>query len=149
MSPGPANLQTMQGPLRKVVHATLFEAIAIVVVAAFMLLVTDHSLASATGLSVATSVVAMLWNMAFNSLFERWEQRQPSKARTVRRRAAHALFYEGGLVLMTVPMIAWWMDMGWWQALAADLVLVAFFLVYTFVFNWVFDRVFGLPAALR
>ena len=24
---------------------------------------------------------------------------------------------------------------------------VVFFLVYTFVFNWAFDRVFGLPAS--
>jgi len=28
-----------------------------------------------------------------------------------------------------------------------DLGLVIFFLVYTFVFNWAFDRVFGLPAS--
>ena len=28
-----------------------------------------------------------------------------------------------------------------------DLGLLLFFLVYTFVFNWVFDRVFGLPAS--
>ncbi len=139
----------MQGPLRKVVHATLYEAIAIVVVAAFMLLVTDHGLASATGLSVATSVVATLWNMAFNTLFERWERQQPSQVRTVQRRVAHAIGFEGGLVLMTVPMIAWWMNMGWWPALLADLVLVAFFLVYTFVFNWMFDRIFGLPQGVE
>jgi uncharacterized membrane protein len=28
-----------------------------------------------------------------------------------------------------------------------DLGLVVFFLVYTFVFNWAFDRAFGLPAS--
>ena len=28
-----------------------------------------------------------------------------------------------------------------------DLGLVVFFLCYTFVFNWAFDRVFGLPAS--
>ena len=30
-----------------------------------------------------------------------------------------------------------------------DLGLVVFFLVYTFVFNWLFDHVFGLPASAR
>ena len=28
-----------------------------------------------------------------------------------------------------------------------DLGLIVFFLCYTFVFNWVFDRLFGLPAS--
>ena len=34
-----------------------------------------------------------------------------------------------------------------WQALVMDLGLVVFFLCYTFVFNWAFDQVFGLPAS--
>jgi uncharacterized membrane protein len=34
-----------------------------------------------------------------------------------------------------------------WQALLYDAALLLFFLVYTFVFNWAFDRVFGLPAS--
>ena len=33
------------------------------------------------------------------------------------------------------------------QALVMDLGLVVFFLCYTFVFNWGFDQVFGLPAS--
>jgi uncharacterized membrane protein len=28
-----------------------------------------------------------------------------------------------------------------------DLVLVVFFVCYTFAFSWAFDRVFGLPAS--
>ena len=28
-----------------------------------------------------------------------------------------------------------------------DLGLIVFFLCYTFVFNWVFDHLFGLPAS--
>jgi uncharacterized membrane protein len=30
-----------------------------------------------------------------------------------------------------------------------DLALIVFFLCYTFVFNWAFDRVFGLPASAQ
>ena len=40
-----------------------------------------------------------------------------------------------------------WLDVTLWQALVMDLALAAYFLVYTFVFNWGFDRVFGLPAS--
>jgi hypothetical protein len=48
---------------------------------------------------------------------------------------------------MLVPFFAWWLEVSLWQAFVLDLGLLLFFLVYTFVFNWVFDRVFGLPAS--
>ena len=96
---------------------------------------------------MATSAIAVLWNLVFNTLFEAWEARQPVKGRSVQRRIAHAIGFEGGLVLFLVPLIAWWLDTSLWHALVMDLGLVVFFLVYTFVFNWGFDRVFGLPAS--
>ena len=36
-----------------------------------------------------------------------------------------------------------------WQALILDLGLIVFFLVYAFLFNLAFDRVFGLPASAQ
>jgi uncharacterized membrane protein len=139
----------MQGPQRKIIHATLFELIAIVIVTLAMRLLSDTGTAQAGGLALSTSVLALGWNMVFNTLFEGWERRQPSRTRTVWRRMAHALLFEGGLILMTVPAIAWWLNMGWWQALITDLGLVGFFLVYGFGFNWLFDHLFGLPDSAR
>lgn len=136
----------LRGVRRKLVQATLYEAIAIgIVTVAVRLFSPDTDTPKAATLAVITAVAAMLWNMAFNSAFEAWERRQPDRTRTLRRRVAHAIGFEGGLVLMTVPLIAWWLQMTWWEALLADLGLVVFFLVYTFAFNWAFDRVFGLP----
>jgi len=139
----------MQGPLRKVFHATLFELIAIVVVTLGLQLVSDKSAEQSGGLALTTSLMALGWNMLFNTLFERWERQQASRERTVRRRMAHAVLFEAGLVVTTVPLIAWWLDMGWWEAVLTDLGLVGFFLVYGFGFNWVFDHVFGLPDSAR
>ena len=65
----------------------------------------------------------------------------------LRRRIAHAIGFEGGLIAFLVPVFAWWLGVSLWDALVMDLGLVVFFLVYTFVFNWAFDRVFGLPAS--
>ncbi len=139
----------MQGPLRKVVHAILFEALAILIVTAVMQPISGHGTETTAPFAVMTSVIAMLWNMGFNTAFEAWERRQPSRTRTLRRRAAHAMLFEAGLVIMTVPVIAWWLDMGWWEAFVADLALVLIFMVFTFCFNWVFDRVFGLPSSAQ
>jgi uncharacterized membrane protein len=137
----------MQGPRRKVVHALLYEALAILIVTLVMQPLSGMGAAQTGTFAIATSVIAMLWNMGFNALFEAWERRQPHRTRTLRRRAAHALLFEAGLVGMTVPLIVYWMDMGWWAAVVADMGLVLLFLTYTFCFNWAFDRVFGLPAS--
>ena len=71
------------------------------------------------------------------------------RGRNVARRIAHAVGFEGGLVLTLVPLFAWWFNVTLWQAFVMDLALIVFFLCYTFVFNWFFDRTFGLPASAQ
>ncbi|MGE0497372.1 MAG: PACE efflux transporter [Ramlibacter sp.] len=137
----------MQGIKRRLVYVVLYEAIAIAVAALGLSAMSGHDLGSATVLSALASAVAVAWNFAFNHVFEAWESRQAVRGRSIPRRIAHAVGFEGGLVAALVPLFAWWLDVSLWQALVMDLGLVVFFLIYTFVFNWVFDRVFGLPAS--
>lgn len=138
----------MQGVKRKVVYVSLYEGIAIVAATLGLAGMTGQGMEHSGLLAVAASAIAVVWNLLFNTLFERWEARQAQRGRSVLRRVVHAVCFEGGLVLFLVPLIAWWFDTSLLQALVMDLGLVLFFLVYTFVFNWGFDRVFGLPAAL-
>ena len=137
----------MQGLKRRVVYITLYEGLAIVAASAGLAWTSGQELGHSGVAAMLASVVAVLWNLAFNALFERWESRQAVRGRSIRRRIAHAIGFEGGLVALLVPLFAWWMDMSLWQALVMDLGLVVFFLFYTFVFNWMFDRAFGLPAS--
>ena len=137
----------MQGAWRRVLYVALYELIAIGVVTLALGLLTEHGWGSSGGLAVGSSLIAVLWNLVFNHFFERWERRQPTRGRSPARRVAHAIGFEGGLLLWLVPFIAWWLGVSLWHALLLDVGLLLFFLVYTFVFTWVFDRVFGLPAA--
>jgi uncharacterized membrane protein len=137
----------MQGIQRRVVYITLYEVIAITVVSVAMVLITGQSLGHAGTLSMMASAVAVLWNLAFNTVFERWEARQAVRGRSVLRRIAHAIGFEGGLIVFLVPLFAWWLNVSLWQALVLDMGFLVFFLGYTFVFNWTFDAVFGLPAS--
>ena len=137
----------MQGPRRRIVYVTLYELIAIVATSIGLSVFSDSSAARAGIAAVVSSAVAVVWNVVFNTLFERWEARQTVRGRSLARRAAHAIGFEGGLVVTLVPFFAWWLDISLWQAFVLDLGLLLFFLVYTFAFNWVFDRVFGLPAS--
>lgn len=136
----------MQGWKRRVVYVTLYEGIAITLTAAVLAGI-GHAPMHSLVASVGASVLAVTWNLVFNSIFEAWERRQPVKGRSVRRRIAHAVGFEGGLVLSIVPFFAWWLEVSLWEAFVMDLGFIAFFLVYTFVFAWCFDKVFGLPAS--
>ncbi|MBA4352571.1 MAG: hypothetical protein C0427_15170 [Rhodobacter sp.] len=135
--------------LRRVLYATSFEAGGILLSSALLLLMAETTAGSSLAFAVLASTVAMLWNLAFNAMFEAWEARQPIRGRSLRRRAAHALLFEAGLVLALLPLTAWWFSVDLLTALAYEAVLIVAFLIYTYLFTWAFDRLFGLPASAR
>ncbi len=137
----------MQGKKRKVVQAISYELVALVFITPALAWIFKGGLAVSGALGVMLCVTAMLWNMLFNSLFEAWEARQRNRQRTVKRRVLHAISFELGLLLMTVPMLVWMLEIEWWQALVTDFSLMLFFLLYAFVFQWCFDLLFGVPSA--
>jgi uncharacterized membrane protein len=135
--------------LRRVIYATTFEVGGVLMSTALLLLMADTSAGGSFVFSVLASTVAMLWNLGFNALFEAWEARQAIRGRSFARRTAHALLFEAGLVLMLLPLTAWWFSVTLLTALAYEGVLILAFLVYTWAFTWAFDRLFGLPASAR
>ena len=139
----------LQGIRRRVLYVTLYEVIAIAAATAGLALVSGQGAGHSSVVAVAASAIAVLWNVVFNWAFERWESRQAVRGRSVARRMAHAVGFEGGLVFTLVPLFAWWFNVSLWEAFVMDLGLIVFFLCYTFVFNWGFDRIFGLPASAR
>jgi uncharacterized membrane protein len=143
----PPLIPGLHGVRRRVVYVSIYELIAIAVATLGLAQFSSHGVAHAGVMAVVSSGIAVAWNFIFNTLFERWEARQAVRGRSLRRRVAHAVGFEGGLVFTLVPLFAWWFEITLWQALVMDLGLVVFFLCYTFVFNWGFDQVFGLPAS--
>ena len=134
---------------RRVVQALLYEAIAVAVVGPALAWLSDEGLASALGLALLMSTIALLWNYVFNGWFERWEARQSVKGRSLQRRLLHGIGFEGGLVLLLVPPMAWWLQISLWQAFLADVAVLVFFFVCAIGFTWAFDRIFGLPESAR
>ncbi|MYM97079.1 PACE efflux transporter [Duganella vulcania] len=139
----------MQGLKRKIVYVSLFELIAVGLTSSVLVLLMGHDAGHASVAAVASSLVAVVWNFVYNSMFEAWEARQAKRGRSWLRRAAHALGFEGGLVVILVPLFAWWLDISLWEAFVLDLGLVLFFMFYTFLFSLAFDRIFGLPASAQ
>lgn len=140
---------TLAPRTRRIVQAVLYESLAVAFVTPVLILAFGEKPLSSLGLSLTMSSIAMAWNYGFNALFERWEAVQVKKGRSWQRRVVHGLGFEGGLTVFLVPVMAVWLGISWWQALMADLGLLLFFLFYTVVFTWCFDRVFGLPLSAQ
>ena len=137
----------MSPTTRRVLQALLYEAVAISVVGPVLSMGFDKSTASTFGLAVVMSGIALTWNYGFNWFFERWESRQALRGRSFFRRLAHGAGFEGGLVIILLPVMSLWLDISLIAALLANLGLLAFFFFYAIAFTWSFDRVFGLPTS--
>jgi uncharacterized membrane protein len=130
---------------RRVLQAILYEVFAIAFVGPVLSVAFDKPPASTIGLAFVLSSIALGWNYVFNTLFERWESRQSVRGRSFARRLAHGIGFEGGLVVILLPVMALWLNISALNAFMANLGLLVFFFVYAIVFTWAFDRVFGLP----
>ncbi|HGM6605085.1 PACE efflux transporter [Serratia ureilytica] len=137
----------MQGVKRKLVYVTAYEIIGMAISALGLALLSGHTPSSTGPLAVVITTIAVSWNFIYNYVFEWWESRQASRARTLKRRILHAVGFQLTLVVYLIPLIAWWMGITLWQALLLDMALIVIIPCYTFVFNWAFDKLFGLPAS--
>lgn len=143
--PQPAPHTFMSPKSRRVLQAVVYEIIAVAFVGPVLSLAFNQPASSTTALAVVLSSVALAWNYVFNHLFERWESRQAVKGRSLARRLAHGMGFEGGLTVLLIPVMSFWLKIPALEAFVANLGLLAFFFVYAIAFTWVFDRVFGLP----
>lgn len=104
------------------------------------------------GLLAVLALMAAVWNGAYNTTFDWFEGRLTGRTadrRPFRLRCLHAVGFETGLLLMTLPVIVWWTGMGWVDALVADIGLAVSYTVYALVFNLGYDRIFPIAPAVR
>lgn len=130
----------MSPHVRRLIYVVTFEVLGILIVSGSLRLL-GFGTSSSGVVAVVSSTAAMIWNYVWTTMFEAWENRQATQTRTIPRRIAHALGFEGGLVVILVPLIAWILSIPIMQALLLELGLLLFFLVYTFVYAWLFDLI--------
>ena len=98
-----------------------------------------------TMVRIASAIIATVWTYAYNFAFDALIQRMAGGTqKSIQLRALHAVFFEAGLLAMLTPMLAWHLGIGLLHALLVDVAFALFYIVYTIVFNWVYDRVFPL-----
>ncbi|MEL0612048.1 PACE efflux transporter [Marinomonas arenicola] len=98
-------------------------------------------------LAIAFSLIAMGWNYYYNILFDRFMLKKTGCVhKTTLVRVLHALIFELGLLTISLPIMAWWLNISLISAFALDMGIVVFYLVYAFVYNLVYDYVFPIPS---
>ena len=131
-------------------HTFLFEIIGIAICTPIASWVLNKGLIQIGVLSIVLSLSAMCLNYVFNLVFDLALIRL-GKAVNVRplwMRVLHAILFEASLMVLTIPMVAWWLGMTLWTAFFTDLGFTLFFIVYTFIYNWVYDVIFPMPAEI-
>ncbi|MCG2608283.1 AceI family chlorhexidine efflux PACE transporter [Acinetobacter sp. SM34] len=124
---------------RRMIHALTYEIILLVIIAIALSFIFAMPMQVTGTLGIAMAVTSVIWNMTFNHFFEKFEAKRKLK-RTVGVRILHAIGFEGGLMLATIPMVAYALEMPIWQAILTDLSMTLCILVYTFIFQWCYDH---------
>jgi len=121
-----------------VLHAVLFEVIANVLVFIILIILASAAPSQSALLIIVSSTLAMGWNYLFNLIFDSVQLRKGFK-KDWRMRCLHSISFELGLLLILIPFAAWWLNITLLAALKLECGLVLFFLVYTYLFNLVWD----------
>ncbi len=130
----------------RVRHALLFEVIGLAIFMPGAAWLFNQPVSHMGVIGVVSATVATVWNFVYNLGFDHAMIRLAgSPAKTLWIRVAHAILFEAGLVLLLVPVIAWYLGISLWTALVMDVAIVTFYLVHAFVFNLAYDRIFPIP----
>jgi uncharacterized membrane protein len=124
----------------------LFEFFLIVMVAPIVAFALEKQILDVGLLAIVLSLKAMIFNLVYNWYFDQYDVRAgrvPTERRFFRR-ILHAVGFEFGLMITSLPIVVWWLGVTILQALLMDIVITSFVVVYTLVFTWGYDRLFPI-----
>jgi uncharacterized membrane protein len=103
--------------------------------------------ADITVVRIACAIIATAWTYVYNLAFDVILQHLRGGTRkSIPVRVLHAVVFEAGLLTMLTPLLAWYLGISLVHAFLMDVAFALFYVVYAFVFNWAYDRVFRVPA---
>lgn len=104
----------------------------------------DKGFAEIGILGVILSVKAMIVNFIYNWAFDQIDARagRVSSDRKTLGRILHASGFEITLLITSMPIYMWWLDLSLTQAFLTDLVVTSFVVLYTYFFTLGYDRMF-------
>ncbi|GCD51664.1 PACE efflux transporter [Acetobacter pasteurianus] len=136
-----------RGTADRVRHVLLFELIALAIVIPTGSTLFGLHESSMGVIGIGSAITATIWNYLYNVVFDRVMARlYATTHKTVRIRIVHTLLFEAGLQVVLLPAIAWYLQESVLTAFSLSMSIAVFYLVYAFVFNMAYDRIFPVPA---
>ncbi|AOW47865.1 hypothetical protein A4S02_09885 [Acetobacter ascendens] len=136
-----------RGTSDRVRHVLLFELIALAIVIPTGSTLFGLHESSMGMIGIGSAITATIWNYLYNVVFDRVMARlYATTHKTVGVRIVHTLLFEAGLQVVLLPAIAWYLHESVLKAFSLSMSIAVFYLVYAFVFNMAYDRIFPVPA---
>lgn len=122
----------------RIFHAVCFEVIAIIITAPLFSWLMDRSIMQMGTLAIVLSTTAMIWNVIYNALFDRfWPSNRIT--RNAKVRTFHALGFEGGFIIIGLGLVVAILGVSVKTAFLMEIGFFLFFLPYTYIFNLAYD----------
>ncbi|KFA95866.1 PACE efflux transporter [Vibrio sp. ER1A] len=131
-------------------HTIYFEFVLLTVATPILTLVSHTGFQAAALSAISLSIIAMVWNFIFNLLFDAFMVKKTgSVEKSQKDRVLNALLFESGLLALSLPVIAYTLQISILQAFIVDLGFVIFALVYSYIFNYTYDKIFPINTTLQ
>ncbi|MCL1126554.1 PACE efflux transporter [Shewanella surugensis] len=122
----------------RIFHAVLFECIALMILIPASYLLTEKGSVSMSLVMAGLSLFAVIWNYVYNLIFD-WKFGYDRLSRTLFIRIIHSCGFETGLILLTLPVVAYVLTISLGSAFLLEAAFFIFFFIYAIIFNWLYD----------
>ncbi|AKS46132.1 Uncharacterized membrane protein [Octadecabacter temperatus] len=128
-------------------YAVSFEFLLMVILVPAGAIFFDKPITEIGVLGIILAVKAMILNLAYNRIFDHFDTKagRVSSQRSQVGRILHAVGFELMLLISSIPLYAWWLQITLLDAFLTDIVVTTFIVGYTYFFTLGYDKAFPLP----
>ncbi len=125
-------------------YTILFEAVLFAILIPAGAVFFDKGLADIGVLGAFLLVKAVLLGLLYNWVFDKVDAQSGrlSSDRKILGRIVHAVGFELTLLITSVPVYCWWLNITVLEAVMVDLVVTSLVVAYTYLFTLAYDRLF-------
>jgi uncharacterized membrane protein len=131
-------IESIMQTKERIFHAVSFEILAAAIIVPVSAMLMEKSTTDMLVVSIGISLCAVTWNYIYNIWFDKLLGCD-RVTRNLSTRIIHAMCFEGGLLVVTLPMVSWYLSLNLIDTLMLEGGVLVFFFVYTGVFNWAYD----------
>ena len=132
-------------------YTILFEAVLFAMLIPAGTVFFDKGLADIGVLGAVLLVKAVLLGLLYNWVFDKFDARsgRVSSERKLAGRIVHAVGFELTLLVTSVPLYCWWLNITVVEAVMVDIVVTSLVVAYTYLFTLAYDRLFLVATRFR